>query len=141
MLLMNNRSGRNFRALYDTAIKRQSGFVLVLSLVILLVLSIVVVSVNSSVIAQEKMVASTKQANLALEAAENALRVAELRLKNTAATNLDDLVDTLKISESGEVEGSYFETENQYELLVYYRPPGTQFDYVVGYTTFNSSTY
>ena len=43
--------------------------------------------------------------------------------------------------EPWQIEGSHFETENQYELLIYYRPPGTQFDYVVGYTTFNSSAY
>ena len=87
----------------------QSGFVLILSLVILLVLSIVVLSVNSTIIAQEKMVASTKQANLALEAAENALRMAEITLKNTAASDLDELVELLKISEKGEVSGSYFD--------------------------------
>ncbi|MEQ9301847.1 MAG: DUF5103 domain-containing protein [Cyclobacteriaceae bacterium] len=30
-------------------------------------------------------------------------------------------------------EGSHFETENQYEIFVYYRAPGTQFDIPVGY--------
>lgn len=101
---------KNLKALkFKATSAGQHGFVLVLSLVILLLLSIVVLSVNSSIIAQEKMIASTKQANLALEAAENALRMAEISLKNTAASNLDDLVDQLKISESGEISGSYFD--------------------------------
>jgi hypothetical protein len=30
-------------------------------------------------------------------------------------------------------EGSYQETENQYDLLVYYRPPGTRADLLIGY--------
>ncbi|MEM8895644.1 MAG: type IX secretion system plug protein domain-containing protein [Bacteroidota bacterium] len=52
-----------------------------------------------------------------------------------------DYMYWLDSDEPWQVEGSYFETENQYELLVYYRPPGTQFDYLVGYATFNSGTY
>ena len=32
-------------------------------------------------------------------------------------------------------EGSHFETENQYDLLVYYRPPGTRADLLIGYQT------
>ncbi|MEQ8711922.1 MAG: DUF5103 domain-containing protein [Cyclobacteriaceae bacterium] len=35
-------------------------------------------------------------------------------------------------------EGSYFETRNQYEILAYYRAPGTQFDIPVGYVSFYS---
>ena len=30
-------------------------------------------------------------------------------------------------------EGSHQETENQYDLLVYYRPPGTRTDLLIGY--------
>ena len=30
-------------------------------------------------------------------------------------------------------EGSHLETENQYDLLVYYRPPGTRADLLIGY--------
>jgi len=30
-------------------------------------------------------------------------------------------------------EGSHYETENQYDLLVYYRPPGTRTDLLIGY--------
>jgi hypothetical protein len=32
-------------------------------------------------------------------------------------------------------EGSHYETENQYDLLVYYRPPGTRTDLLIGYQT------
>ena len=30
-------------------------------------------------------------------------------------------------------EGTHYETENQYDLLVYYRPPGTRTDLLIGY--------
>ncbi|MDB5236203.1 MAG: hypothetical protein JWR44_3196 [Hymenobacter sp.] len=32
-------------------------------------------------------------------------------------------------------EGSHYETENQYDLLVYYRPPGSRADLLIGYQT------
>lgn len=32
-------------------------------------------------------------------------------------------------------EGTHYETENQYDLLVYYRPPGTRTDLLIGYQT------
>ncbi|WP_210517265.1 type IX secretion system plug protein [Hymenobacter terricola] len=32
-------------------------------------------------------------------------------------------------------EGTHYETENQYDLLVYYRPPGTRADLLIGYQT------
>jgi hypothetical protein len=34
-------------------------------------------------------------------------------------------------------EGSHQETENQYDLLVYYRPPGTRADLLIGYKSIN----
>lgn len=37
------------------------------------------------------------------------------------------------------LEGSYFETENNYQILVYYRPPGGRWDELNGYQTLNSS--
>ena len=36
------------------------------------------------------------------------------------------------------IEGSYFETENDYQLLVYYRPPGARWDELVGYQLLNT---
>ncbi|ALJ00266.1 type IX secretion system plug protein [Rufibacter tibetensis] len=32
-------------------------------------------------------------------------------------------------------EGSHFETENVYDVLVYYRPPGSRADLIIGYST------
>lgn len=32
------------------------------------------------------------------------------------------------------LEGNYFETENEYQMMVYYRPPGARWDELVGYT-------
>ena len=37
-----------------------------------------------------------------------------------------------------QLEGSHFETENEYEIMVYYRKPGTINDRVVGYKRFGS---
>jgi hypothetical protein len=37
-------------------------------------------------------------------------------------------------------EGSHYETENQYDLLVYYRPPGTRADLIIGYQTVDMNT-
>jgi hypothetical protein len=37
------------------------------------------------------------------------------------------------------LEGSHFETENDYELLVYYRPPGARWDELVGYRLLNTA--
>ncbi|WP_428329132.1 DUF5103 domain-containing protein [Mucilaginibacter sp.] len=36
------------------------------------------------------------------------------------------------------LEGSYFETENDYQLLVYYRPPGSRWEELIGYKLLNS---
>lgn len=35
------------------------------------------------------------------------------------------------------LEGSYFETENKYEFIVYFRPPGSRADQIVGYYQLN----
>lgn len=32
------------------------------------------------------------------------------------------------------IEGDYFETENEYQLFVYHRPPGARYDRLIGYT-------
>jgi len=38
------------------------------------------------------------------------------------------------------MEGSFFETENDYEVFVYYRKPGTIHDQVIGYKKFKSNS-
>ncbi|RAU83471.1 type IX secretion system plug protein [Pontibacter arcticus] len=48
---------------------------------------------------------------------------------------------TLKPSGAGEAdasyfEGSHFQTDNTYDILVYYRPPGTRADLLIGYEEF-----
>jgi hypothetical protein len=40
-----------------------------------------------------------------------------------------------------EFEGSHFQAENEYDVLVYYRTPGMNYDRVVGYTSINSRDY
>jgi len=52
-----------------------------------------------------------------------------------------DYIYWVDSSQPWQIEGSYFETENQYELLIYHRPPGTLFDFVVGYVSINSNTH
>lgn len=37
------------------------------------------------------------------------------------------------------LEGSHFETENDYQLLVYYHPPGARWDELVGYKLLNTA--
>ncbi len=36
------------------------------------------------------------------------------------------------------LEGSYYETRNEFEILLYYRPQGKISEYLIGYTKFNS---
>ena len=36
------------------------------------------------------------------------------------------------------IEGNHFETENDYNILVYYREPGTQYDQLINYSHYNS---
>ena len=36
------------------------------------------------------------------------------------------------------IEGSYYETENDYLIIVYYRPLGAEYDRIVGVTNFSS---
>ena len=35
-------------------------------------------------------------------------------------------------------EGSFFQTENSYQVLVYYRKPGSRWDELVGFSNINS---
>jgi hypothetical protein len=43
-----------------------------------------------------------------------------------------------KLADSKPLEGSYFETENDYQILVYYRPPGSRWEELVGYKVINT---
>ncbi len=39
-----------------------------------------------------------------------------------------------------EIEGDWYETENEYTILVYYHPLGERYDRLIGVTSFNSNT-
>jgi hypothetical protein len=38
-----------------------------------------------------------------------------------------------------EIEGSHFETENEYLILFYHRPPGSRFDRLLGHQVIHSN--
>lgn len=44
-----------------------------------------------------------------------------------------------KTPDLGEIEGHWYETENQYTVLIYYRPFGERYDRVIGAVTFTST--
>jgi hypothetical protein len=46
--------------------------------------------------------------------------------------------DTKKIS-IGKIEGDFFETENEYTIAIYHRPPGARYDRLVGMKTISSN--
>lgn len=48
-------------------------------------------------------------------------------------------VDKTGHIDSTALEGSHFETENDYQLLVYYHPPGARWDELVGYRLLNTA--
>lgn len=43
--------------------------------------------------------------------------------------------DGQTIGKTGPIEGNYYQTENEYNIYVYYRPMGTQYDRLIGVTT------
>lgn len=44
-----------------------------------------------------------------------------------------------KIIDNNAFEGAYYQTENDYQLLVYYRAPGARFDQLISFTELNST--
>lgn len=46
---------------------------------------------------------------------------------------------TTPVPDFSEIEGNWYETENQYTILIYYRPFGERYDRVIGAATFNSN--
>ena len=38
-----------------------------------------------------------------------------------------------------EIEGSHFETENEYLILFYHRPPGARYDWLLGHQVIHSN--
>ena len=66
--------------LYPTCNRTQSGVVLVISLIILLLLTIIGLSATQTTALEEKMAGNLRDKNLAFQAAESALRIAERSL-------------------------------------------------------------
>jgi hypothetical protein len=46
--------------------------------------------------------------------------------------------DTGKIINDALIDGSFFETENDYQILVYYKAPGSRFEELIAFTELNS---
>jgi len=67
--------------LYPNCYHNQSGVVLVISLIILLLLTIIGLTAMQTTALEEKMAGNLRDKNLAFQAAESALRVAEDKLK------------------------------------------------------------
>ncbi|MFT6924524.1 MAG: type IV pilus assembly protein PilX [Psychromonas sp.] len=68
-------------------IKKQSGAVLVISIVILLVLTFLVLSVTQSGVVQEKMTAAVRDSHISQEIAESGLRDAEHYIETLVTIN------------------------------------------------------
>lgn len=64
--------------------------------------------------------------------------VAELLLKQGFYNYKYILVDELKNVDEGAISGDFWQTENNYKVLVYYRPLGARFDRIIGFGETNS---
>ena len=89
-------------------LRRQRGAVLVVCMIILLMLTLIGVSGARSVILQEKMTSASRDAQLALQVAESAVRAAE--------KDVNGLVDTSAFSSSG-TNGLYTEGDAPPDLF------------------------
>jgi len=81
-------------------LKKQSGAVLVVSLIILIMLTILVLSGTQSTVMQEKMTSAVRDSHISLEVAESGLRDAEKMIEGlTGVTEFNDTGG--KYSENG----------------------------------------
>ena len=44
-----------------------------------------------------------------------------------------------KLIDEHAFDGSFFETENNYQILIYYKAPGSRFDELIAFTELNSA--
>jgi len=51
---------------------------------------------------------------------------------------LRDMQGANPLNDFAETEGNHWETENNYSIMVYYRPPGARHDHIIGFSTINS---
>lgn len=52
--------------------------------------------------------------------------------------NYQYLVDKRTHFSTEEIDGNFYETENEYSIYVYYRPPGQRYDSMIGFTSLQS---
>ncbi|MEQ1530660.1 MAG: PilX N-terminal domain-containing pilus assembly protein [Methylococcales bacterium] len=76
-------------AVSHSGVKQQSGVVLIVSLIMLLLLTLIGVSATQSTGLEEKMAGNFRNKDLAFQAAESALRVAEASLVPTPPAQAD----------------------------------------------------
>jgi len=74
------------------SIKKQSGAVLIVGLVMVLVLSVVVIASSQTTILQQKMTSNLRDKELAFQSAETALRAGEVFLNNSTEASLKSIV-------------------------------------------------
>jgi hypothetical protein len=77
------------------------------------------------------------RSKMAYDAAGNRF-MASLLLKQGVYDYTYVWVDKAGKTDDTALEGSHFETENDYQLLVYYHPPGARWEELVGYRPLNS---
>ncbi len=94
--------------------KKQSGAVLLLSLVMVLATTILALSGLNSSIMQSKMVAATADSYAALASAEMALKSAELAIRQLQASDISDFNTAAPLYAKGEaaVSDQVFDTDN-----------------------------
>jgi len=51
---------------------------------------------------------------------------------------LRDMQGVNPMNDFTETEGNHWETENNYSIMVYYRPPGARHDHIIGFGAVNS---
>lgn len=74
------------------SIKKQSGAVLIVGLVMVLILSVVVIASSKNTLLQQKMSSNMRDKELAFQAAETALKAGEGFLEANSETTLDNIV-------------------------------------------------
>lgn len=74
------------------SIKKQSGAVLIVGLIMVLVLSVVVIASSQTTLLQQKMTSNLKDKELAFQSAETALRAGEIFLNDSTEASLKAIV-------------------------------------------------
>ena len=94
--------------------KKQSGAILVISLIILFSLTLFVLSGSQSVLVQEKMTAAVRNMHVSLEIAESGITEAETYIETLAET---DISDDFTSDGTGDPSGLYSKTNCPSDLF------------------------